>query len=1254
MAADDKEEKEALSGKKQKKNEMAPLWRLRAQLSWLEFFRIMLGLAFGVVGAFANPLCNWFNIYMMVDFAVGGETTLNAADRYTPITMAICAIQALSATMMFYNLRGVQKSQEAKFKQLTFTALLRQDISYYDFENVQALAVKVATDCSDAAGFYGDFAGGTWAATFSSLVGFALGFYRGWALMLPNIAAVPLVMLGLRQASLAIVEIAGESQTHFDQAAGLVEETLSSIRTVISLGHERHAIKDFERLMEQVRKQGVKGAFKRGNRIGFSWHMTFFCFTICALNGFFFIKYQVHNMMYDRPYNTVDCVIIVLAVFNSAVQAGAVPPGLNSLSRALVAAKRCYDLEDIKPMVARDPPRIPEKRKKCKAIESIAFDEIHFGYPARPENKILKGATLSIEAGQKVAFVGESGCGKSTLFALLCRFYDPEIGEVLINGEDMKNFSISSLRSLIGYVGQEPVLFSGTIRSNMELVKPNATADEIHEVLQKSGCWFMSKLPDGIDTDVGMGGSMFSGGQKQRFAIARVLIKRPTTIMLDEATSALDNTAEQAIIEMLNEYSMAMDGKLTTLSIAHRLSTVMRSDVIFYFEKGRVLEYGTHVQLLSRQGAYYKMVEGQAQTKEEESSSSDEEERAARMKKQELAKLEQKREKAKAEAEAEPEKPPKIQMSRVLEYSRPEKKYIYPACVAGFLTGLCYPLLGSGLVRTINAWIQETDEKQLEGTIIVICMYVFGGVIMHAGMFFQFGCMGIIGEAMTKRLRVEMLRAIMRQGIGYFDDPAHSAATMGFKLRTLPNRMSALNDAVAANFAVIGSLITGIGYGLYRDWRISLIVSSAIPLIVVLQGAEQAVRLGASDAISSKQGYGSQILMSEACMNARTIQSLTLEPEFKKKYFMLAAPPPCQCKPQILQLVAAALSGLAQATIFTMIAICLWVMSRLLVYHDADFVGTQEAMLCAVWASVGVGNASIAVGDAGTAKKACVEMFEVLDHESAINGLEPTGKTPESTNFGSGNIEFQNVVFAYPFRADVTVLKGMSFKIPAGASVALVGPSGGGKSTIMALIQRFYDPSQGRVFVGKDRVPLTTVNIRWWRQQIGFVGQEPVLFNTTILQNVLYGKADGVEVPMEKLEEYKKMSACGFMDGPTCNGWSTEVGPKGGRLSGGQKQRVAILRALVRDPALLLLDEATSALDNESERIVSAALESARSGRTSFAIAHRLSSVEECDIIVVCAEGVVAEQGDDAELMLKEGIYAQLQGILGKTTHACA
>jgi len=284
-------------------------------------------------------------------------------------------------------------------------------------------------------------------------------------------------------------------------------------------------------------------------------------------------------------------------------------------------------------------------------------------------------------------------------------------------------------------------------------------------------------------------------------------------------------------------------------------------------------------------------------------------------------------------------------------------------------------------------------------------------------------------------------------------------------------------------------------------------------------------------------------------------------------------------------------------------------------------------------------------GDIGKAKVSCHDMFKLIDRRSQIDGLCPIGLTPDtSEGFDIGHFDFEGVCFYYPFRRDVQVLSHMSFSITAGTSVGVVGPSGGGKSTIMALIQRFYDPQEGVIYIGGGncRLPLNSVNIRWWRKQVGFVGQEPILFGGTVLENVKYGVDEDEMISDDYLQKCKEDAFLTFLDSVAAHGWQTQVGPRGARLSGGQKQRVAICRALIRNPRVILLDEATSALDSQSEQVVSKALERARKGRTSFAIAHRLSTVQDCDTIVVVANGKIVEQGSHKDLMLKGGVYHKL------------
>ncbi|XP_039599119.1 ATP-dependent translocase ABCB1-like [Polypterus senegalus] len=289
-----------------------------------------------------------------------------------------------------------------------------------------------------------------------------------------------------------------------------------------------------------------------------------------------------------------------------------------------------------------------------------------------------------------------------------------------------------------------------------------------------------------------------------------------------------------------------------------------------------------------------------------------------------------------------------------------------------------------------------------------------------------------------------------------------------------------------------------------------------------------------------------------------------------------------------------------------------------------------------MFATMHVGRSSSSAPDFAKAKVSAQRIFSLLEKKPKIDIYSTEGL---KLNHFDGNIEFQDVHFAYPTRKKVQVLQGLNVKVSKGQTLALVGSSGCGKSTTVQLLERFYDPINGHVLV--DGNDITSLNLVWLRSQIGIVSQEPILFDTSIAENIRYGD-NSRSVTQEEIEEAaKKANIHNFIE-DLPQKYGTKVGDKGAQLSGGQKQRIAIARALLRNPKVLLLDEATSALDTESEKIVQVALDEARQGRTCIIIAHRLSTIQNADIIAVISNGEVVEQGTHSELIAKGGAYYAL------------
>ena len=335
-------------------------------------------------------------------------------------------------------------------------------------------------------------------------------------------------------------------------------------------------------------------------------------------------------------------------------------------------------------------------------------------------------------------------------------------------------------------------------------------------------------------------------------------------------------------------------------------------------------------------------------------------------------------------------------------------------------------------------------------------------------------------------------------------------------------------------------------------------------------------------------------------------------------------------------LTAGFFSGLSKGMVIILMGVIFWFAVWLAAEGKITFVQAFAPMFVFMGAIIPMMHAG-SLADAKASTAAAARLFALFDTKPRIDPAASEGQKPTGVR---GEIELREVVFAYPPAPDHRVCDGYSLTIRAGQTVALCGASGSGKSTIIALIERFYDPQAGAVLL--DGVDIKELNVRWLRQQLGLVGQEPVLFMRTVAENIGFGKAGATRAEIEAAAA--AANAHGFITESLAHGYDTPVGQGGSKLSGGQKQRVAIARALVRAPSVLLLDEATSALDNESERVVQAALDEimATQQRTTVVIAHRLSTIRGADTIAVVHEGKVVEQGTHDELLGLGGMYTNL------------
>uniref|UniRef100_A0A8C3FL19 Bile salt export pump n=1 Tax=Chrysemys picta bellii TaxID=8478 RepID=A0A8C3FL19_CHRPI len=1089
--------------------------------------------------------------------------------------------------------RQIQKIRKAYFRKI-----MRMDIGWFDCTSVGELNTRISDDVNKINDAIADQAA-LFIQRFTTFIcGFLLGFASGWKLTMVIIAVSPLLGIGA-----AVAKLTGLELKAYAKAGAVADEVLSSIRTVAAFGGERKEIERYDKNLVFAQRWGIRKGMIMGFFTGYIWFIIFLCYALA-------FWYGSKLVLEEDEYSPGTLLQVFFGVLIGALSLGQASPCLEAFATGRGAATNIFETIDKKPTIDC---MSEEGYKLDKIRGDIEFHNVTFHYPSRPEVKILDNLSMVIKSGETTAFVGPSGAGKSTTVQLIQRFYDPTEGMVTLDGHDIRSLNIQWLRSLIGIVEQEPVLFATTIAENIRYGRDDASMEDIIKAAKEANAYnFIMDLPLQFDTLVGEGGGQMSGGQKQRIAIARALVRNPKILLLDMATSALDNESEAIVQEALHKVRLGR----TAISIAHRLSTVKAADVIIGFEHGRAVERGTHEELLERKGVYFTLVTLQSQGDKALT-------KMICLLHQTLRKTSRLavgaiEEQTFEEEEEEVEPAP---VTRILKYNAPEWPYMLFGSVGAAMNGAVNPLYAL-LFSQILAVSHGNIFKFIQYFFSVhvwLCVHV---CVLYNKCICSYAYQGYTfaksGELLTRRLRKIGFQAMLGQEIGWFDDHRNSPGALTTRLAT---DASQVQGATGSQIGMIVSSLTNIGVAIiiafYFSWKLSLVIMCFLPFLA-LSGAVQAKML---TGFASQDKQAMEIIgqiSSEALSNIRTVAGIGKERKFIEAYEE--------------QLEIPYRAAISKANIY---GICFG-FAQCIVFILKAFLLDCRVISAVVTSGTALGRASSYTPNYAKAKISAARFFQLVDRVPQISVYSNGGEKWD--NF-KGSIEFINCRFTYPSRPDIQVLNGFSVSVKPAQTLAFVGSSGCGKSTSVQLLERFYDPEKGRVLI--DGHDSKKVNVQFLRSKIGIVSQEPVLFDCSIADNIKYGDNSKEITMKEVIEAAKKAQLHDFvMSLP--DKYETNVGAQGSQLSRGQKQRIAIARAIIRDPKILLLDEATSALDTESEKTVQDALDKAREGRTCIVIAHRLSTIQHSDIIAVMSQGIIVEKGNHNELMAREGAYYKL------------
>ncbi|KAK1984249.1 ABC transporter [Colletotrichum cereale] len=1126
-------------------------------------------------------------------------------------------------------------------------AALRQEVAFYDIGSGGSIATQAISNGRLIQVGIAEKLALTFQGLSAFVTAFVIAFVTQWKLTLIVCCVAPLILIVTGVVSAIEAAIETKILNIYAQAGSFAEGILSSARTVHAFEIRMRLVQKFDKFLEDAHRLGSKKSPLFGILFSFEYFIIYAGFALAFWQG-------IHMLDRGEITESGDIFTVLLSVVIGATSLTMLAPYFIEFTRAASAASQLFKLID---RTSEIDPFDKSGEQPTETVGVVDLENITFEYPTRPGVMVLNNYSLHVPAGKVTALVGSSGSGKSTIIGLIERWYNPKAGTIKLDGVPIEKLNLNWLRKNIRLVQQEPVLFQGTVFDNIAngLVGTpweNAPREEQLRRVQEAAKVafahdFISQLPEGYETMIGERGGLLSGGQKQRVAIARSIVSEPKVLLLDEATSALDPHAEGVVQQALDK---ASEGR-TTIVIAHKLATIRRADNIVVMGKGTIIEQGTHDGLLQQDGAYTRLVRAQNLNVSDEGSITETEEEGESAPKGpiELTKTmsryrttDQTRMDAQSERDNYDHHKPKGLIGVVIRMVRetPELKWAYIWTIIAIVISVgAFPGQSLIIANLVDVFTLTGSEMITKGNFYSLMFFV-----LAIGVFVSYFIMGlttnVIAQGLNHKLRKQCLNNFLRQDLQFFDRKENNTGALASKLDSNPQ---AILELMGFNIGLISISTLNVAacsiLAIVTTWKLGVVVVFAgLPPLV--SAGYVKIRLESTlDARTSKLYSSSAAVASESVLAIRTVSSLAIEETVLKKYTdELDHAVRSSTAPLFIMTIAFALT---QCIEYFFMALGFWYGCRLLSFQEI----TMYQFFVAFMGTFFSGQAASQLFQYSSSMTKGINSANYLFW---LDDLQPTiqetAQNRDAAPKACNTLDFEQLRFSYPLRSEAHVLRGIDLEIKKGQFIALVGASGCGKSTMIAMLERYYDPTTGAINIDGDG--LTKLNPRLYRRMVALVQQEPTLFQGSIRENIALGiDADSItDVPDAQIEMACRAANAWDFVSSLPEGLATPCGSSGMQLSGGQRQRIAIARALIRNPRILLLDEATSALDTESEKIVQRALNDAArdSERITIAVAHRLSTIKDADMICVFHGGRVVESGTHSQLVAKGGMYTQM------------
>ena len=1001
-----------------------------------------------------------------------------------------------------------------KIREQYLAAILRQNIAFFDKLGAGEITTRITADTNLVQDGISEKIALTLTAMATFVTAFVIAFIKYWKLTLILSSTVFALVTVMGGGSRFIVKYNKQSLEAYAKGGTVAEEVISSIRNATAFGTQEKLARQYDAHLTEAEIWGKK-------------LKTVLAVMIAVMMGIMYLNYGLSFWMGSRfiadgQMTLSQVLTITLAIMIGAFSVGNVAPNAQAFTTSVAAAGKIFNTID------RASPLNPtsDEGEKLERFEgTVELRNIKHIYPSRAEVVVMEDVSLKVPAGKTTALVGASGSGKSTIVGLVERFYDPVGGNVYLDGHEISTLNLRWLRQQISLVSQEPTLFGTTIFGNIQhgligTKHENDSAEQQKALIESAAKManahdFILGLPEGYETNVGERGFLLSGGQKQRIAIARAMVSDPKILLLDEATSALDTKSEGVVQAALD---VAAQGR-TTIVIAHRLSTIKTADNIVVMSQGRIIEQGSHDELLERKTAYYNLVEAQRISAANEEKQFEEDahsvidevdlEKSASPEKVAMREKLERTATGKSVSSAILEKKPSDRgrqyslwtlIKVVGSFNRPEAWLM--------LIGLLFSIVAGGGNPTQSVFFAKSIvsislppsmfAKLRHDANFWSLMYLMLALTQILSFSVQGIAFAYCSERLVHRSRDRAFRTMLRQDIAFFDKEENSAGALTSFLSTETTHLAGMSGVTLGTILVVTTtLIAAISLSCAINWKLALVCTSTIPVLLACGFLRFWMLARFQD--RAKRAYESSASYAcEATAAIRTVASLTREEDVWEHYHQSLVAQGKKSLQSILR--SSVLYAAAQSFMFLCTALGFWYGGTLIADNEISELAFFICFSAIIFGAQSAGTIFSFAPDMGKAKQAAKELKTLFDRVPTIDSWSQDGKRLSDME---GTIEFRDVHFRYPTRPEQPVLRGLDLTVKPGQYVALVGASGCGKSTTIAMMERFYDPLSGGVFVdGKD---ISSLNINDYRGYLALVSQEPTLYQGSIRENVLLG-----------------------------------------------------------------------------------------------------------------------------------------------------